>query len=145
MTETIICPLWDQSDKRFRSRHYHAWDRCCDLCGRKVVISEVTKRQIETSIMTTVLCEQCALVQWQQATLEVPTEYECGLVDAEEPTHVDADSCATCEELKIQEEEAALESARCQGLPDRDAAEKAHKRWAHLSRARWGHRFKAHR
>lgn len=40
MAEPIICPLWVNKDGAFRSRSYHAWDRPCRLCGRKVVLRD---------------------------------------------------------------------------------------------------------
>jgi hypothetical protein len=141
MTETIICPLWDENDRRFRSRRYHTWDRPCCACGRKVAVNDAVKRKIDADCQILILCEQCVLVQSQELTLGV-------LAERQEPTLTVAegrssDYCAVCEALKKAEEIAAVEKARCDGLPDRKAAERAHKKWAHLSTARSAHRFKA--
>jgi hypothetical protein len=121
MSGVVICALWDESDKSFRSRHYHAWDRACSSCGRKVVVSHADKRQIDADVRTKILCEQCALVRWQELTLELPSN--------DGSAGVEEDSCAACQELKRQEEAAAMEWARCKGLPDRDADQAAQARW----------------
>ena len=62
MIEPIVCPLWVTNDRRFRSRRYHAWDRPCCSCGRKVVVSDAVKRQLDFSSGALLLCEQCAVI-----------------------------------------------------------------------------------
>ena len=132
MAEPIVCPLWVSSDSRFRSRHYHAWDRPCGLCGRKVVVSDAAKRHLESSRGTVVVCEQCALSRFSEIeTLHRP---EPKAVDVEE-------TCPTCSTLKEQEEAAAIELAGVRGLPDSIDLQR---KWEHLFNARWEHRFKAH-
>jgi hypothetical protein len=132
MVEPIICPLWVSNDDQFRSRHYHAWDRPCRLCGRKVVVSDAIKRQLESSSGTFIVCEQCALGRFSEIeALHLP---ELKAVDPEE-------NCPTCTSLKQQEEVVAMELDRVRGLPDSaDILRKSQ----HLFRARWKHRFKAH-
>jgi hypothetical protein len=135
MIEPIICPLWVTNDKRFRSRHYHAWDRPCRLCGRKVVVSDAVKKQLDSGAV--ILCEQCAMIPARQPEIEALDESKADTVENE-------GHCATCAALKEQEESAAMELARCKDLPDALGAKTAQRRWAHLSHARWDHRFKAH-
>ena len=132
MVEPIICPLWASNDDRFRSRHYHAWDRPCGLCGRKVVVSDVIERRLQSNSGTVVVCEQCALARFSE--IEALHRPESESVDSEE-------ACSTCASLKEQEEAAATELARVRGLPD---SEDIYQKWAHLSRSRWNHQFKAH-
>jgi hypothetical protein len=131
MSGIVICALWNENDRRFRSRHYHSWDRACSSCGRKVVVGDADKRQLDANGNLKILCEQCALIHWPEETLE-------------ESGGVLEGRCEACEELKKQEEAAALEAALLRGLPDREADRAAQKRWENLSRARWAHRFKAH-
>jgi hypothetical protein len=137
MTEPIVCPLWATKDKRFRSRHYHAWDRPCGACGRKVVVSDAVKRRLDSSRGAVILCEQCAVIQAGNAELQASSESG---PDAAE----DLAACVTCAALKEQVESAAMELARCKDLPDTIGATTAYKKWAHVFRARWDHRFKAH-
>ena len=127
--EPIICPLWVNGDERFRSRHYHAWDRPCGICGRKVVVSSAVKRQIESENGNVVVCEQCAL-----ARVEI-------FDDLRRPETGTEPACPTCDSLKAQEESAAAELARVRGL---SGSVEASRRWAHIFTARWQHRFKAH-
>jgi hypothetical protein len=135
--DVIICAAWNEKDERFHSRHYHAWDRACSSCGSKVVVGAADKRRLDGGTGVKLLCEPCALIAWQEGTLDLPSDDESVLEVAEE-------SCAICEELKRQEEAAAVESARCRGLPDRAADQLAASKWEHISRARWAHRFRAH-
>jgi hypothetical protein len=131
MSGVIVCALWHENDKRFRSRHYHSWDRACTSCERKVVVGDADKSQIDANGKLKILCEQCALIYCPEEAIEedrAPSE----------------DACPACEELKRQHEAAQLEAALCRGLPDGDADRAAQKRLEHLSRARWAHRFKAH-
>src|SRR5437868_1247951 len=113
MTETITCPLWDESDRRFRSRRYHTWSRPCSACGRKVVVNDALKRKIDADRQISVLCEQCVLVQSQAPTLRA-------LNEPQEPTLKGraSDHCEICDALRREEEIAAVEKARCDGLPD---------------------------
>src|ERR1017187_1050407 len=132
MVEPIICPLWVGNDDRFRSRHYHAWDRPCGLCGRKVVLSDAVKRQLQSNSGSAIVCEQCALARFSE--IEAWRRPEPEAVDPEE-------ACSTCASLKEQEEAAAMELARVLGLPD---SAHVQRKWEHLFNARWEHRFKAH-
>jgi hypothetical protein len=126
MTETIVCPLWVSTDKRFRSRRYHAWDRPCASCGRKVVVSDAVKLRLDADRAIVILCEQCDVA-----------EVACAPATPEE-----GEPCATCAALKEQEESAAIEFARSKGTVSEEAA---CRKWAHVSRARWSHRSKAHK
>src|SRR5258706_12114436 len=137
MIEPIICTLWVTNDRRFRSRHYRAWDRACHLCGRKVVVSDTVKRQLDSGSRAVILCEQCAVIQARQPEIEALSESEPNGIDAGEP-------CATCAALKEQVESAAMELARQRDLPDTLGAKTAYRRWAHLFSARYNHQFKAH-
>src|SRR5437879_7007482 len=103
MVEPIICPLWVSNDYRFRSRRYNAWDRPCGLCGRKVVVSDATKRQLESNSGAVIVCEQCALTRFSE--IEALYRSESKAVDPEE-------TCPTCASLKEQEEAAGMELAR---------------------------------
>ena len=132
MAEPIVCPLWISNDNRFRSRHYHAWDRPCGFCGRKVVVSDAAKWQLESSSGTVVACEQCALTRFSEVETLPPPESKDG--NSEE-------TCSVCAALKEREESANMELARVRGLP---GSEDIQRKWEHLSRARWDHRFKAH-
>jgi hypothetical protein len=126
MIETIVCPLWVSADKRFRSRHYHAWDRPCASCGRKVVVSDAVKQRLDSNTAIVILCEQCDAMD----------------VSCEPAATQEREPCAVCAALKEQEESAAIEFARCK---DTAAEEAAYMKWAHLSRARWNHLSKAHK
>jgi hypothetical protein len=131
MVEPIICPLWVGNEDRFVSRRYIAWDRPCRLCGRKVVVSDAIKRQLESSNETVLVCEQCALVR--------SSEIEALLTP--EPKVDFAGTCPICASLKEQEEALSMALARARDLPESAAIQR---KWAHLSKARWAHRFKAH-
>jgi hypothetical protein len=131
--DTIVCPLWTSNERRFHSRQYHAWDRACSVCGRKVVVSDAVKREIDASPTTALVCEQCGMMDTAMSLPESLTEYA---VDPEEP-------CATCARLKDSVEAAALEGSRLSNLRDEQANE-AHRKWAHLAEARVQHRRKAH-
>jgi hypothetical protein len=132
MVEPIICPLWVSNDDRFRSRHYHAWDRPCGLCGRKVVVSDAIKRRLQSNSGAVVVCEQCALARFS----EIEAFYRPGTETVDPP-----EACSICASLKEQEECAALELARVMGLPD---SADVQRKWEHLFNARWAHQFKAH-
>ena len=119
------------SDERFRSRHYHAWDRACRLCGRKVVVSDAIKRQLDSSSEAVLVCEQCALVRSLEIEALLPPGPKADL-DKE---------CSICSSFKEQEEEVKMELARVRDLPESAAIQR---KWEHLANARWGHRFKAH-
>jgi hypothetical protein len=117
MNDPIICPLWEPNDKQFRSRHYHAWDRCCDFCGRTVVVSDAVKQQLDSSAKTLLICDHCALIRAPESEIEALHEPSSAIEDGE--------ACATCAALREQEESAAKELARCEGLPDGSAAKNA--------------------
>lgn len=127
--EPIICPLWEDNDERFRSRHYHAWDRPCAICGRKVVVSGAVKRQLESEAESVIVCEQCALIRAE------------ALSDMRTPESENMPACPTCDALKEQEESAAAELAHIRDLA---GSEEARRKWDHIFRARWQHRFKGH-
>lgn len=127
--EPIICPLWVNGDERFHSRRYHAWDRPCGICGRKVVVSSSVKRQLDSEAGSVIVCEQCALARSEVLDALRNAEFEI------------LPACPTCDALKAQEESAAAELARIGGL---SGSEEAQRRWAHIFTARWQHKFKAH-
>lgn len=131
--DTIVCPLWTSDERRFRSRHYHAWDRACCVCGRKVVVSDAVKREIDAAPTTALVCDQCALMETARVSPESPTQ---SVLQPEE-------ACAICTRLKEQEEAAAREEWGLHNLKDEQANE-AHRKWAHLAEARVRHRRKAH-
>jgi hypothetical protein len=79
MTESIICPLWDNNDRRFQTRRYHAWDCRCSSCGRKVVISEAVKRKLDAGNKVPVICEQCALTFASEPRIQSPRWRQKGL------------------------------------------------------------------
>lgn len=101
------------------------------------MVSEAVKRQLDSESKTVILCEQCSLLRSRESEIEAPREPESNAMEDVEP-------CPTCATLKEQEESAAKEFARCQGLPDRVTTEIARKKWAHLFNARWAHQFKKH-
>lgn len=127
--QPIICPLWVDNEDRFRSRHYHAWDRSCGICGRKIVVSSAVKRQIESEAGSVIVCEQCALARSEALAVLATSE------SSTEP------ACPACATLKAQEEAAAAQLARVTGL---SGSEEARREWAHVFTARWRHKFKAH-
>ena len=136
-TESIVCPLWVTNDRRFRSRHYHAWDRPCSLCGRKVVVSDEVKRHLDSHSAAVIVCEQCALI-WSSRSEIRPLQ---------EPKPKAAENmgvCTTCQVLNEREAAAAREWARFGNSSDAPGARAAYRKWAHLSNARSRHRFKAH-
>lgn len=136
-SEPIVCPLWVSNDRRFRSRRYHAWDRSCSLCGRKVIVSDAINQRIQSGNEIVVVCEDCAV-------FELP-----GLVEPD-PGSTDKsnawqskDPCPTCATLKEQEQAAAKEWAQVANF--RDATSEAiYRKWTHLATARARHRAKAH-
>jgi hypothetical protein len=109
--------------------------RCCQ-CGRKLVVSDAVKRQLDTNTGTAVLCEKCAMV-WPQADVNAAKETE---PKAANPMEVSA----TCMALKEQHKAAVRDWARLSHLPDESEAKTAYRRLAHVSDARSKHRFKAH-
>src|SRR5947208_2346769 len=119
MIEPIICPLWVSSADRFVSRRYHAWDRPCRLCGRKVVVSDSIKRQLESNNECVLVCEQCALVRSSEIEALLLPEPKADLDGA----------CPTCASLKKQEETAAMELAQIRGLP---GSADVQRKWEHL-------------
>jgi hypothetical protein len=129
--EPIICPLWVSSDKHFRARHYRAWDRPCHLCGRKVVVSDALKRELESGDNAVLVCEQCALVSSEELHALPPPE----------PATESEEACPVCVSLQAQEEAAAMQLAQSAGLPESAGLQQ---KWEHLSRARWTHKTKAH-
>jgi hypothetical protein len=68
--DSIVCPLWTSNEPQFRRRRYHAWDRACSICGRKVVVSGAVKREIDAEPTKALVCDQCALIN----TAVVPAE-----------------------------------------------------------------------
>ena len=132
--EPIICPLWESRDRRFRSRHYHSWDRPCSLCSRKVVVSTAVMRQIASDITALIVCEQCAYVE-----MPVPNVS----ADHDRKLSGQVAVCETCTMLKEQEQAAAKEWSRFANFQD-EQAKAAYRKWAHLSAARAQHRKKAH-
>jgi hypothetical protein len=92
---------------------------------------------LDSDSKSVLLCEQCALTQAREAEIEAGGEPQPTIKE-------DGGPCATCAELKEQEESAAREWADCKDLPDRLAAEAARRKWEHLFRARCKHQFKEH-
>jgi len=137
VSEVIICPLWEPNNKRFRRRRYHAWDRRCTNCDRTVAVSDAAKRRLDAEANTQILCEHCALVLVPDVEMAPASEPERNAVKNEE-------ACPTCSVFKAETEAAAKERARLEGMPDRVAAAAAKKKWEHLFRAQWAHKFKAH-
>lgn len=115
----IVCPLWDESDRRFRARHYHAWDTRCGSCGRRVAVSEAVKRSIDADRAVPVICEQCDLLKPDEPALPVPR-------------WVGPQGCELCEKLAKQVDEARLGWCALENSPDRKAAAKARRKWSHL-------------
>ena len=103
------------------------------MCGRKVVVSDAVKREIDASPTTALVCEQCELLD---SGISVAESQADSAVNPEE-------TCGTCARLKEQVEAAALEAARLSNLKDASAHD-AHRKWAHLAEARVQHRRKAH-
>lgn len=130
MVEPMICPLWVSNEGRL-ARRYRAWDRACRICGRKVVVSDAMKRQLESSSETVLVCEQCALVRSSEIEALLPVEPKADL----------AEMCPICASLKEQYETVSTELALAQDLPDSEAIRR---KWEHLLNARIGHRFKGH-
>jgi len=60
--KTIVCPLWDINNHRFRARRYTAWTRKCYRCGRDLAVADSLKRQADSEDVRFV-CEQCALIR----------------------------------------------------------------------------------
>jgi hypothetical protein len=131
--DTIVCPLWISNERRFRSRHYFTWDRACSVCGRKVVVSDAIKREIDADPATALVCEQCALTDAAMGPAEPALESGPQLNE----------ECSTCVALNQQEEAAAREAWRLHNLRD-EQANAARRKWAHLAEARVRHRRKAH-
>src|SRR5437016_13946839 len=107
MVEPVICPLWVSNDGRFRSRHYHAWDRPCALCRRKVVVSDAIKRQLESNSGTVIVCEQCALARLSE--VDALHSHESEAVDPEE-------TCSDWPSWNVQYKAAAMGLAGANGL-----------------------------
>src|SRR5450631_3590207 len=95
MTEFIICPLWDNGDRRFKTRHYHAWHCPCGSCGRKLVISDALKRRIAGGTVP-VICEQCGLILSNEPQAQIPRWQG-------------RRGCELCDDLVKQVEEARVE------------------------------------
>jgi hypothetical protein len=101
-----------------------------------VIVSDAVKQRLDSDPEALILCEQCAVVHGGTPELEEPVCKAEAISDAE--------NCQTCSDLKLQEEAAVLELARCKDLPDTSAAKQAYTKWAHVFHARWDHHFKAH-
>lgn len=120
MTKSIICPLWDNTDHRFKSRAYHAWDHKCGSCGRKVVISEAVKHTIDDGEAVPIICEQCALMLPREPSLQVPRWQG-------------RKGCELCSRLQNQLDQARLQMYALQNSKDRKAKEEATRKWVHLA------------
>lgn len=130
MVEPIICPLWVSNEGRL-ARRYRAWDRACRIFGRKVVVSDAMKRQLESSNEAVLVCEQCALVRSSEIEALLPAEPKADL----------AERCPICASMEEQYEAVSTELKLAQDLPESKAIRR---KWEHLLNARNGHRFKAH-
>ena len=131
--DAIVCPLWVSNDRRFRSRHYVAWDRACSICGRKVIVTDAVKRDLDANPVRAISCEDCNLMGKEPDPAEL-------LTTSEPDGH---QACATCAMLKEREEVAAREAGRLLNIRD-SQANAARRRWAHLAKARAQHRLKSH-
>ena len=95
-------------------------------------MSNSIKREIESNSNIVIVCEQCAVTGAEQ--IERITRTASGIDDSEA-------ECQICAGLKARTTSAAAEVARVTGLP---GADKAYRRWEHLSRTLTRHRVKAH-
>lgn len=132
MPEAIVCPLWDDNDRRFRSRRYHAWDHRCGSCGRKVAVSEAVKRRIDLQGDAPVVCEECAQTSTSDVGVTVPRW-------AQAP---EDEACELCRFLKGQMDEARLASSAVENSSGREAAGR---RLEHLHNELLHHRKAAHK
>jgi len=57
----IVCPQWNEHDRRFRARHYGAYVRKCRCCGSEVAVSQQQKKKAGAESLQ-FICEQCDLL-----------------------------------------------------------------------------------
>ena len=58
----IVCPQWNEQDRRFRARHYGAYVRKCRVCASEVAVSRQQKKQADAEGLQ-FICEACELVE----------------------------------------------------------------------------------
>jgi len=58
----IVCPQWNEQDRRFRARHYGAYVRKCRVCGSEVAVSRGKKKLADAEGLQ-FICEQCELIE----------------------------------------------------------------------------------
>lgn len=58
----IVCPPWNEHDRRFRARHYGAYVRKCRVCASEVAVSRQQKKQADAEGLE-FICEACELVE----------------------------------------------------------------------------------
>lgn len=61
----IVCPQWNEQDRRFRARHYGAYVRKCRVCGSDVAVSRQKKKQADAENLQ-FICEPCDLIESTQ-------------------------------------------------------------------------------
>jgi len=57
----IVCPQWNEHDRRFRARHYGAYVRKCRVCSSEVAVSRRPKKQADAEGLQ-FICEACELL-----------------------------------------------------------------------------------
>lgn len=57
--DEIVCPLWNNTHRRFRARHYHTWKRPCSICNREVVVSRDIEDRMRSGKVARLICELC--------------------------------------------------------------------------------------
>jgi hypothetical protein len=122
MPESTICPVWDNTNRRFNSRRYQAWDHKCGSCGRKVVVSEAVKRRIDGGETVPIICEQCGLTPPYEPFTTTPRWQS-------------RKGCMLCVTLQKQLNQAQLEMYAHVNSKDRKAEQKARRKWVHLADA----------
>ena len=65
----IVCPQWNEHDRRFRARHYGAYVRKCRCCGSEVAVSRQQKKRADAENLQ-FICEQCELQAGENRNLE---------------------------------------------------------------------------
>lgn len=58
----VVCPQWNEQDRRFRARHDGAYVRKCRVCGSEVAVAHRKKRQADAENLQ-FICEQCDLIE----------------------------------------------------------------------------------
>jgi len=58
----VVCRQWNEQDRRFRARHYGAYQRKCRVCGCQLAVSRQQKQQADAQNLQ-FICEQCDLIE----------------------------------------------------------------------------------